>query len=96
MVRRHERIALSCAAAVSVSVSVSAWTPAAGLRKEVLSLLTQRSVQTQVYYHASFHDEVKANWISKFHEPVVTMGTERARTAAFFLFDARAGRAFVF
>jgi len=46
-------------------------------RYGILHLLNQRTVQTQVYYSASNHDECKANWLANFGEPEVTMACER-------------------
>jgi len=65
--------------AVLWAAPVAAWTPAAGMRREVMQLLTQRAVQTQVVYLSTFHDEAKSEWVASFSEPTVTMRAERAR-----------------
>ena len=43
-------------------------------RAGLLHLLTQRSVQTNVYYLTNFHDEPKAKWLARYREPVVQSG----------------------
>jgi hypothetical protein len=46
-------------------------------RAGLLHLLTQRSVQTNVYYLTNFHDEPKAKWLAKYREPVVSLEMDR-------------------
>ena len=46
-------------------------------RAGLLHLLTQRSVQTNVYYLTNFHDEPKAKWLARYREPVVSLEMDR-------------------
>lgn len=62
--------------------TVAALAPPPDARAGLLHLLTQRAVQTNVLHLTNFHDELKANWLATYREPVVSLAMDRVSDSA--------------